>query len=166
MKVPNANVNCYCHFCGHPIRFQISRVGETVNCFACSMETVLFIPGLEPPYAEERYVLEPREISWSTNELGVRTLVGVVENCSQQDLDWVRVEFILYDKASVPVGTTSDSLLKFPARKLWKFRAPVAQRDADRSSTPLLSCEYGRVSRVRLAGLKNGERVLQATTVA
>jgi hypothetical protein len=153
MTVQDPNVKCYCNFCGSPIGFQISRVGQTVNCFACSMETVLFIPGLQPPYEEERYTLETREVAWSRNEFGVRTLVGVVENCSRQDLDWVRIEFILYDRSSVPVGTTSDCLLKFPARKLWKFRAPIAQGDVDRASEALLSCEYGRVTRAKRAVL-------------
>jgi hypothetical protein len=124
------------------------------------METVLFIPGLQPPYEEERYALETREVVWTKNEFGVRTLMGVVENCSMRDLDWVRIEFILYDRSSVPVGTTSDCLLKFSARKLWKFRAPIAQSDVERASEGLLSCEYGRVTRSKLTGLgRNGNGI-------
>src|SRR5215510_13124150 len=92
-------MNCFCHFCGSQLRFQIARVGETVNCFNCTMETVLFIPGLEAPYPSEQYRLEARECRWSSNQFGARHVEGVVENKSAKHLDWVRIEFILYSQA-------------------------------------------------------------------
>ncbi len=149
-------MNCYCNFCGTPLRFHIERAGEAVNCFSCGMETVLFIPGLQAPYSEDQYVLEARETKWAMSSYGARLLEGVVENKSSKHLDWVRIEFILYGQAGLPVGSTSDCLIGVPPRKLWKFRAPVSQPDALHPSEPLLSCEYGRVLRPKAVPAANG----------
>jgi len=138
-------MNCFCHFCGSSLLFHICRAGELVNCFNCGMETVLFIPGLQAPYSPEQYVLETKEIRWTNNPFGFRYLEGIVENKSLKHLDWVRVEFILYRQPTLPVGSTSDSICSFAPGKLWKFRAPVSQSEAVEASSPLLSCEYGRV---------------------
>src|SRR5215475_4250328 len=86
---------CDCNFCGTSLRFEDSRSGQLVNCLHCGMETVLFIPGLVAPYPEENYVLEPRDIGWSRNVLGVRSIVGTILNVSNRDLDWVKIEFTL-----------------------------------------------------------------------
>src|SRR5215475_9654198 len=149
-------MNCYCHFCGSPLRFQISRVGQVVNCFNCSMETVLFIPGLAAPYTEDQYALQTRDVTWATNQFGVRNLIGVVVNNSEKNLDWVRIEFILYNGQNLPIGTTSDCRINFPSGESWKFQAPVNQKEAVRPSEVLLSCEYGRVTRAKQASLPNG----------
>ncbi len=156
MMSQGTNVNCYCHFCGSPLRFEISRAGEAVNCFNCGMETILFIPGLGAPYGEEQYAIQTREMSWSTNEFGVRHLRGVAINNSTKNLDWVRIEFILYNNQGLPVGTTSDCKISFPSGESWKFQAPVNQLEAVHSSEALLSCEYGRVTRIKQASLPNG----------
>lgn len=142
-------MNCFCHFCGHPLRFQISRVGQAVNCLNCTMETVLFIPGLQSPYPEERYCVKAREISWKQNQFGLRTISGVIFNESGHYLDWVRVEFILYNSNGLPIGTTSDCLIDFSTQTVWQFNAPVSQTEAILASEPLLSCEYGRVAQPR-----------------
>ena len=147
MTAQDPQMNCYCHFCGSPLRFQISRAGQAVNCFNCSMETILFIPGLPAPYPEEQYRLEFREIQWSTAEFGGRILTGTVFNSSTKNLDWVRIEFILYTEQGLPVGSTSDSMIQFGSQQSWRFKAPVMQVEAARASEPLLSCEYGRVAR-------------------
>ena len=126
-----SKANCYCNFCSSPMRFEFCRVGETVNCFNCGMETVLFIPGLAPPYAEEQYGLEVREMKWGKNQFGLRHVEGVVQNVSSKNLDWARIEFILSDKAGVAVGSTSDCLISLPAKATWKFQAPVIQRETD-----------------------------------
>ena len=144
-------MHCYCHFCGTPVRFHIARAGETVNCFNCSIETVLFIPGIGAPYTQDQYPLEAKEIAWGTNQFGVRHLTGVVVNKSLKNFDWVRIEFILFNKAGLPVGSTSDCLLNFGAQKSWKFRAPVSQPEVLRASQGLLSCEYGRVNPLYVA---------------
>jgi len=120
------------------------------------METILFIPGLGAPYGEEQYAIQTREMSWSTNEFGVRHLCGVAINNSTKNLDWVRIEFILYNKQGLPVGTTSDCKISFPSGESWKFQAPVNQLEAVHSSEALLSCEYGRVTRIKQASLPNG----------
>src|SRR5258708_3202395 len=146
MLSQNPCINCFCHFCGSQLRFQISRAGETVNCFNCSMETVLFIPGLAGPYPEERYHVEAREVEWKSSDFGPRSLAGVVMSKTQRNLDWVRVEFILYDHQGLPIGSTSECRTSFGPNDLWKFQAPVAQSEAVKASDPLLSCEYGRVS--------------------
>jgi hypothetical protein len=150
-------INCFCHFCGSQLRFQISRVGETVNCFNCTMETVLFIPGLAGPYPEERYRVEAREMEWKKSDFGLRYLAGVVMSMTQRHLDWVRVEFILYSQQGLPVGSTSDCRTSFGPNDLWKFQAPVAQTEAVKASDPLISCEYGRVA---------GGKILQAARPA
>jgi len=156
MAMQPPGMNCYCNFCGSPLRFHIARAGEAVNCFNCGMETVLFIPGLQAPYPEDQYVLEARETQWAKNEFGVRHLEGVVENKSSKHLDWVRIEFILYSQPGLPVGSTSDCIVGVPPGKLWKFQAPVSQADALEASEPLLSCEYGRVLRPKPAPAVNG----------
>ena len=138
-------INCYCHFCSSPLRFQIARAGETVNCFNCCMETVLFIPGLQAPYSLEECVLEARDIRWAENKFGVRHVQGCVENKSSRHFNWMRVEFILFNKHGCPVGSTSDCLIDVPRAKLWNFQASVGQSEALHVSDPLLACEYGRV---------------------
>jgi hypothetical protein len=152
----DAKLSCYCHFCGSPLRFQIARVGEAVNCFNCSMETVLFIPGLAAPYPEQDYRLEAKDIVWGNGKFGGRHLTGTVLNLSTKNLDWVRVEFILYNKLGLPVGTTSDSLISFGSQRIWTFQAPVVQSEVVRASEPLLSCEYGRVNGTGVVGASKG----------
>jgi hypothetical protein len=148
-------MNCYCHFCGQPVPFHIGRAGETVNCFNCGMETVLFIPGLPTPYAEDQHLLETRETKWAMTQFGIRCLEGIVENKSSKHLDWVRIEFILFGQAGVPIGSTSDCLINVAPNKVWKFRAPVAQADVTHASEPLVSCEYGRVAQPKTASVVN-----------
>jgi len=143
-------INCFCHFCGTPLRFQISRVGETVNCFNCAMETVLFIPGLEAPYPEERYRVEVREIQWQTSDLGLRYLTGIVTSKTPRILAWVRIEFILYNEQGLPVGSTSECQTDLAGYESWKFRTPISQNDAVKASCPLISCEYGRIVGCRI----------------
>ncbi len=133
------------------MRYEFSRVGETVNCFNCGMETVLFIPGMAPPYSEEQYVLEVREMKWGRNQFGLRHVEGVVQNLSSKNLDWARIEFILSDKAGVAVGSTSDCVINLPAQGTWKFQAVVVQPEAARVSEPILTCEYGRIARAKAA---------------
>jgi hypothetical protein len=144
MTMLHPGINCYCHFCGSPLRFQIARAGETVNCFNCCMETVLFIPGLQAPYSDQACILEARDIRWDESRFGIRHVQGYVENKSPKRLNWVRIEFILFGKQG-PVGSTSDCLIDVPPAKLWKFQAPVSQSEAVHSSAPLLACEYGRI---------------------
>jgi hypothetical protein len=167
MNAHDPSVNCFCHFCGHPLRFQISRLGQAVNCLNCTMETILFIPGLQPPYPEERYALQTSEIRWMQNQFGLRTLSGVISNHSDQYLDWVRVEFILYSGCGMPIGMTSDCIINFTAQSSWTFHAPVSQSEASQVSEPLLSCEYGRITRPAAASpasLATSERPALART--
>src|SRR5437667_11873723 len=98
MTMAHPGINCYCHFCGSPLRFQIARVGETVNCFNCCMETVLFIPGLQVPYSEKQCLLDIRDICWAENKFGVRYVKGCVENKSGRQLNWVLMVIIMYIK--------------------------------------------------------------------
>jgi hypothetical protein len=140
---------CDCNFCGTSLRFEDSRSGQLVNCLHCGMETVLFIPGLVAPYPEENYVLEPRDIGWTRNALGVRSIVGTVINASNRDLDWVKIEFTLVNRQALPVGSTSDCLISFPSKAVWRFQAPVFQTDAAGVAAPMLSCEFGRVLHVK-----------------
>ena len=159
-------INCYCNFCGSLLRFQIARAGETVNCFSCTMETVLFIPGLDAPYPSHQYTLETRDIRWSSNQFGLRHVAGTVENKSSKHLDWVRVEFILYSQTGLPIGSTSDCLIDVPPARLWNFQAPVGQSEALHVSDPLLACEYGRVRRPEAMGVAKDKALLAATQAA
>ena len=163
MTMLHPGINCYCHFCGNPLRFQIARVGETVNCFNCCMETVLFIPGLQAPYSEEQCLLEARDIRWAENKFGVHHVQGCVENKSGRHLNWVRIEFILFSKQGCPVGSTSDCLIDVPPARLWNFQAPVGQSEAQHVSEPLLVCEYGRVHRLETMAAAKDKALLAAT---
>ena len=146
MSAHDPSVNCFCHYCGNPLKFQISRVGQAVNCMSCMMETILFIPGLQSPYPEERYSLQTSSIAWAQNEFGLRRLTGNILNSSGQYLDWIRVEFILYNSQGLPIGMTSDCLISFSAQAIWNFNAPISQGEATKASQPILSCEYGRIT--------------------
>src|SRR5262249_26867012 len=128
MAVKDPLVTCPCNFCHSPVQFQKARVGEAINCSNCGMETVLFSPGSESPYAREKYNVEARNITWATKPLGGRNLVGEVINRSASYLDWVRIEFVLYDQTGTPVGHTADCLIEFPPGKVWNFSAPVSPR--------------------------------------
>jgi hypothetical protein len=109
------------------------------------METVMFIPGNERPYPTKEYLLEATNIGWSKTVLGTRNVVGMVVNTTNRDLDWVRVEFTLVNRQALPVGSTSDCLIDFPANSVWRFQAPVCQRDAVGVGKPMLSCEFGKL---------------------
>jgi len=90
------------------------------------------------------------EVGRREKQLAMRTVwrdVGAIRE------DWVRIEFILYNKHGVPVGTTSDCKIGFPSGESWKFQAPVNQLEAVHCSEGLLSCEYGRVTRIKHASL-------------
>ncbi len=138
---------CDCNFCGGRLRFEAWRAGQLVNCPDCLMETILFLPGAEPPYPPEQYVMEAQNIAWTQNPWGVRNLVGTVVNRSAKHLDWVKIEFTLVNAQGLPVGSTSDCLISFPPKALWRFQAPVFQPEATGISAPMLSCEYGKVLR-------------------
>ncbi len=140
-------LKCDCHFCGKALRFEISQVGQLVNCLECGQETVLYIPGQRPPYPPEHFPLVATNIAWSRNPLGMRNVVGIVVNKSNKSLDWVRIEFTLVNQLALPVGSTSDAMFNLPAKATWQFKAPVFQADALGVGAPLLSCEYGKLFR-------------------
>ena len=136
---------CECNFCGKDVSFGISKAGELVNCQGCGMETVLFVPGVARPYPQEQYFLQATNIGWSRTPLGFRNVVGSVINTSDRNFDWVRIEFSLITREAVPVGETSDCLIGFPAKGIWRFRAPVFQAQALGVGAPLIACEYGKI---------------------
>ena len=113
------------------------------------METVIFIPGGQSPYPQEEFFLQATNIGWSKHPLGFRNVVGTVANNSQKDLDWVRIEFTLVNREALPIGSTSDCLLDFPVNGVWRFHAPVFQPDAVGVGAPLISCEYGKIAKVK-----------------
>lgn len=137
---------CECNFCGSAVTFEISRAGELVNCQGCGMETVLFVPGVAQPYPQEQYFLQAINIGWARTPLGFRNVVGTVINTSDRNFDWVCIEFTLITREAVPVGETSDCLISFPAKGIWRFRAPVFQAEAVGVGAPLISCEYGKIA--------------------
>ena len=139
------NQQCECNFCGGALHFDGSRAGELVNCQDCGMETIMFIPGRDQPYPTNEYLLEATNIGWSKTMFGTRNVVGMIVNTSNRDLDWVRVEFTLVNRQALPVGSTSDCLIDFPADGVWRFQAPVCQHDAVGVSAPLISCEFGKL---------------------
>jgi len=136
---------CTCNFCGAPVRFEVSKAGELVNCENCGMETVIFARGAELPYPAEEFVLKAANIRWSKNPLAFRNIIGEVLNTSNKDLDWVRIEFALVNREAVPVGIASDCLIGLRANAIWRFSAPVFQADAVGVGAPLISCEFGRL---------------------
>jgi hypothetical protein len=140
---------CECNFCGGTLRYEISKANELVNCQDCGMETVIFVPGGETPYPENEYFLQATNIGWSKHSLGFRNVIGTVVNNSQKDLDWVRIEFTLVNRESLPIGSTSDCLLEFPVNGVWRFHAPVFQSEAVGVGAPLISCEYGKISQLK-----------------
>ena len=137
--------NAACQCCGKTIPCQVSRLGETVNCPHCLMETVLQLPNTPAPYPHYKYALEVESLSWAPSDTGYRCITGEVVNYSPSNLNWVRIEFILYDENEAAIGLTSDCLMDFAAGQRWKFRAPVFEPAVSRASRPTLSTEFGRV---------------------
>lgn len=145
-KIPMANFeSCACNFCGAEVRFEVSKAGELVNCENCGMETVIFTSGSELPYPAEQFVLKAVNIRWFKNPLSFRNIIGEVQNTSNKDLDWVRIEFALVNREAVPVGIASDCRIGLQANEIWRFSAPVFQADAVGVGAPLISCEFGRL---------------------
>jgi len=138
-------LECECSFCGGAISFEFSKVGELVNCTACGMETLLFVPGTPRPYPQAQYFLQATNIGWAKSPLGFRNVVGSVINSSDKNFDWVRIEFTLVTRDSKPIGGTSDCLIGFPPRGIWTFNAPVFEDEAAGVGAPLISCEYGKI---------------------
>ena len=140
-----ATAVCFCNFCGNPLRFQPLRLGEVINCVHCGMETALYAWDIEQPHPKDRSVTV-QNVKLETNDLGQRTLVGEVVNDSAGDLNWIRIEFMLYDKTSLLTAVTSDSHFNLLAGTTWAFRAPVFHKEAIHASLPIFSCEHGKVS--------------------
>ena len=135
---------CTCYFCGGCLHFDLSRAGEMVNCPQCGMETVLHLPDQRPPYQPDRFALRVKRFEWETCPSGVRYLVGEMVNQSSYELDWTKIEFILYGSGDAPVGMASDSLKRFQPGETWKFRAPVFQKTAVRAALRTVCCEFGK----------------------
>jgi|ERR1051325_3846744 hypothetical protein len=146
MSLTDRKEKAACNCCGNAIPFQVARLGETINCPHCLMETVLHLPDAPAPYPPYKYALEVERIGWEMSELGFRCITGEVVNYSQSNLDWVRIEFILFDEAEAAIGLASDCLLEFRAGLTWKFRAPVFEKNVARASRPMLSTEFGKIS--------------------
>lgn len=147
MAMDEKAVVCLCNFCSTWLSFPAGRVGQLVNCPYCLMETVLHEPEADQPYPTNDLKLEIRNVTWGVSELGFRCIVGQVVNKSTTDLDWVRVEFSLYNGMGTQVGTTSDSLANFRVGASWKFKAPVFNLDVVRGSMPVFTTEYGRIEK-------------------
>ena len=109
------------------------------------METALYAWDIEQPHPKDRSVTV-QNVKLETNDLGQRTLVGEVVNDSAGDLNWIRIEFMLYDKTSLLTAVTSDSHFNLLAGTTWAFRAPVFHKEAIHASLPIFSCEHGKVS--------------------
>lgn len=140
-----ATAVCFCNFCGNPLRFQPLRLGEVINCVHCGMETALYPWDIEQHHQKERSVTV-RNVKVETNELGQRSLVGEVVNDSAGNLNWIRIEFMLYDNTSLLAAVTSDSHFNLLAGATWAFHAPVFNREATHASLPIFSCEHGKIS--------------------
>ena len=109
------------------------------------METALYVWDSEQSRPKARSVTV-HNVKLETNELGQRSLIGEVLNDSAGDLNWIRIEFMLYDKNSLVSAVTSDSHFNLHAGTTWAFRAPVFTREAIHASLPIFSCEHGQIS--------------------
>ncbi len=166
MLMEDKNVTCFCNFCSTWLPFRISRTGETVNCPNCTMETVLYLPEASRPYPLDKYAVEIRKIRWEVSQLGFRRIAGEVVNSTPSDLDWVRIEFILFNQVETvlfnqvetAVGLTSDCLIGYQSGAVWKFRAPVFEDQAVRASLPSLSTEFGKVAQGGPVSIRSGVR--------
>jgi len=140
-----AKAVCFCNFCGNSLRFQPLRAGEAINCLHCGMETILYAPDTGQPFPKERRVTV-ENIRLEITDLGLRYLVGEVVNASAGRLNWIRIQFFVFDKNSMMTGATSDSHLNFGAGQTWNFRAPVFNKEAVQASVPDFYCEHGKIS--------------------
>ena len=158
MLMEDKNVTCFCNFCNNWLPFRVSRTGETVNCPNCTMETVLYLPEASRPYPLDKYAVEIRKIRWEVSQLGFRCIAGEVVNSTPSDLDWVRIEFILFNQVETAVGLTSDCLIGYQSGAVWKFRAPVFEDEVVRASLPSLSTEFGKVAQGGPVSIRSGVR--------
>lgn len=134
-----------CHFCASEFRYPIFREGEILLCPMCRMETLAEETGRKRSVPIEKYPVEPAHLHWQPGLFGVRYIMGDVTNRSAGDLDWVKVEFELYNDADDLLGSTSDHLRGFGAGRTWAFKAPVLKHAASRALLMDVTCEYGSI---------------------
>jgi hypothetical protein len=102
-------------------------------------------PRLDRLLSSEFYRVEVRRLHWQSGLFGIRYIVGEVASRSRGDLGWIKIEFKLYNRINVQVGTASDHLRGFNAGCIWRFKAPVFSPDASRAPLADVTCEYGSV---------------------
>ncbi len=142
----------FCHFCGGPLPFDSSRVGELVNCPACLMESTLDAPDANGICRLKVFGIETRILNWEANpETGAR-ITGHLCNATGHDLDWARVDFVLYDAKGVPLGLATDHMRDLGEQIAWEFTAPVPWPTAVRASFPVITTEHGRVPHLNFLG--------------
>jgi hypothetical protein len=71
---------------------------------------------------------------------GYRNIVGTVKNNTDHELDYVEVDFSLYDEAGNQVGDAMTNLTHMDAHGTWEFKAPVTE---DHARTFKLKAVYG-----------------------
>jgi hypothetical protein len=138
-------LSCRCHFCTSQLRFPLFREGEILLCPLCGMETLLDGKCSPQSVSAEKYGMEIRGLRWLQGQFGIRYLVGEVASQSSAELDWVKIEFKLYNHLDVQVGSASDHLRGFGAGSTWSFQAPIFSKDASHALLADVTCEYGSI---------------------
>jgi hypothetical protein len=138
-------LSCRCHFCRSQLRFPLFREGEILLCPHCGMETVLDDVYSARAVSTEKYRMQIRGLRWLPGQFGIRYLIGEVAGQSTKELDWVKIEFKLYNHLDVQVGSASDHLRGFGTGPTWNFQAPVFSKDASHALLADVTCEYGSI---------------------
>src|SRR5262249_36400477 len=134
-----------CNCCGAWLIFQTSRAGEMVNCPECFMGTMLYVPDQFRSRLHPDADFEIRKIKWTLNRFDCRFIQGELVHRGKNGLDWVRIQFTLYNGLVPQVGPASDSLVGCSIGRVWKFQAPVHDPLVVRAPLPIIPPEFGRV---------------------
>lgn len=138
-------LTCGCHFCTSQLRFPLFREGEILMCPHCGMETLLDGKYSPRSLPAEKYTMEIRNLRWQPGQFGIRYIIGEVAGRSGVDLEWVKIEFKIYNSLDVHVGSASDHLRVFGTGRIWQFKAPVLNPEASHALLADVTCEYGSI---------------------
>jgi len=57
-------------------------------------------------------------------------ITGTIKNTSSKVIDYVEIDFAIFDKEGNQVGTTLANITNLQPGATWKFKAPILNRDA------------------------------------
>lgn len=69
------------------------------------------------------------KIEAKTMKFGSQMICGEIKNNTQNSYDYVQIVISLYDDSGAQIGSTIANILNLAPQSIWKFKAPVFQKD-------------------------------------